>query len=1024
MRWWKRWKQRWSVLVSDPAATRAAHPPVFEALEPRLLLAGDLPSITMIEADNRGTVILRASADLDAATVTGASVQVTTAGADQIFGTADDAEVSRTVEYRASDRTIRINAGVAADARYRVRLDGSVIKGIDGRLLDGEFRGATTISGDGVQGGDLVFFTRRPTEFVVRFTTISGILDVTMFRDRTPLTVQNFLNYANRGVWDTTIIHRSVSGFVIQGGGFFSSPPFSRIPQDPPVRNEPGISNIRGTIAMAKQAGNPNSATNEWFFNLANNSSNLDNQNGGFTAFGEVRNASGLAVMDALAAFLVVNAQQVNGAFTEIPVVDRNAVLTRPGSLMLFTSDVIRIDRIALLVDVTDQPAQQLPADGSVIFSVPGVEGGARVQVFDLDQAGLGPLSNSILVRFGRNNSIASITLRDGLPAARIGIAITGATSVGGITDLRRDGSGSIAFLASSAPVGSIRLATAPSGFDLNGFVVPGLALDDDIDNDGIVTDPLSIFIASGPLTTLNLPGGVTGDVIVPGGLGSVIVGGVARNADFVGASTPTGTPLTFLFHSVIDSEIRVADPITSVRATEWLDVSTRQERIVTPTLHALIIIGDARNSLAGNFEAGLDLSQSIGGRPTLGVASIAGSIFGSDWVVRGAIGSISLRGDATNFSITSATEANTIIAGRLSNVNWTFSRRVGRVSVVEWTSGQFTAASLPTMLVRGDPRQGLAGDFIANLTVNGGGTIPVIRSLTINGVLRDSTTTITGSVTNLFVRGGLHTTNLRVGSGDLRTMDTGPIINSTVNVQRTLFSLAATRIEGSSLQGGTFDAIVTRGDARAGIRGDFAGEIRPTVVNRLDVKGDFAGVLTIRQATNITIAGNMTASTVNFSLTPNPTVKAFQNFGIGGRMENTDFRAAARVGNLAMAAMIHSGVYVGAPANIVGLPASNQGFRNGSGIDMVNVRGLPGGVPAFDNSFIVALDIDTARINGINSANFGRVFGLAFGTVDLVESRTIDGVTQRLNDRSTTPTPIGDYHVWINFTPPPGTVV
>ena len=144
----------------------------------------------------------------------------------------------------------------------------------------------------------------QSTNPVVRFQTNLGDIDVELYADVAPKTVENFFNYINKGAYANTIIHRSVANFVIQGGGYkLSSQSVDLVPSDAPVVNEFKVSNTRGTIAMAKLDGNPNSATNQWFFNLRDtNAENLDFQNGGFTVFGKITDAAGLAVMDRIAA--------------------------------------------------------------------------------------------------------------------------------------------------------------------------------------------------------------------------------------------------------------------------------------------------------------------------------------------------------------------------------------------------------------------------------------------------------------------------------------------------------------------------------------------------------------------------------------------------------------------------------------------------------------------------------------------------------------------------------------------------
>lgn len=152
----------------------------------------------------------------------------------------------------------------------------------------------------------------------------AGVIKIQLFDDKTPLTVQNFLQYVNDGDYLNTFFHRLVDGFVLQGGGYTTLTPKTHIDQGPVVNNEcsadPELSNVEGTVAMAKLGSGPNTATSEFFFNLGDNSSNLDNQNGGFTVFGKV--ISGMDVVGAIAdlntANLATSAQ--NSALTSVPV--------------------------------------------------------------------------------------------------------------------------------------------------------------------------------------------------------------------------------------------------------------------------------------------------------------------------------------------------------------------------------------------------------------------------------------------------------------------------------------------------------------------------------------------------------------------------------------------------------------------------------------------------------------------------------------------------------------------------------
>lgn len=147
--------------------------------------------------------------------------------------------------------------------------------------------------------------------------TQTASIDVNVFADDAPNSVAQFLAYVNAaaglGSYDASVFHRLATGFVLQGGGFQfddTANTFPRLTQAS-IANEPGVSNTIGTLAFAK-GGSPNS-TNEFFFNLADNSSNLDQQNGGFTVFGQVM-GTGLTTLSTLNQLREFNGPGIPGA--------------------------------------------------------------------------------------------------------------------------------------------------------------------------------------------------------------------------------------------------------------------------------------------------------------------------------------------------------------------------------------------------------------------------------------------------------------------------------------------------------------------------------------------------------------------------------------------------------------------------------------------------------------------------------------------------------------------------------------
>ncbi|HET8695412.1 MAG TPA: peptidylprolyl isomerase [Aquabacterium sp.] len=150
----------------------------------------------------------------------------------------------------------------------------------------------------------------------VKIATTQGDIVVQLDAAKAPKTVDNFLQYVKSGHYNGTIFHRVIDGFMIQGGGF--TPDMQQKPTRPPIPLESrnGLSNLRGTIAMAR-TNVPDSATAQFFINVKDNGfldAARSPDGNGYAVFGKV--VQGMDVVDKIRR--VETTQR--GPFGDVPV--------------------------------------------------------------------------------------------------------------------------------------------------------------------------------------------------------------------------------------------------------------------------------------------------------------------------------------------------------------------------------------------------------------------------------------------------------------------------------------------------------------------------------------------------------------------------------------------------------------------------------------------------------------------------------------------------------------------------------
>jgi cyclophilin family peptidyl-prolyl cis-trans isomerase len=151
---------------------------------------------------------------------------------------------------------------------------------------------------------------------VVVMETSHGTIKIELFEDKSPITVRNFLSYVDDKHFDGTIFHRVIDGFMVQGGGF--EPGMREKRTKDPIKNEAGngLSNARGTLAMAR-TNDPDSASAQFFINHVDNKFlDRSDRGAGYAVFGKV--IEGMEIVDKIAKVRTAN----KGDHQNVPVDD------------------------------------------------------------------------------------------------------------------------------------------------------------------------------------------------------------------------------------------------------------------------------------------------------------------------------------------------------------------------------------------------------------------------------------------------------------------------------------------------------------------------------------------------------------------------------------------------------------------------------------------------------------------------------------------------------------------------------
>ena len=301
---------------------------------------------------------------------------------------------------------------------------------------------------------------------------------------------------------------------------------------------------------------------------------------------------------------------------------------------------------------------------------------GAIVTVYDLGGE-MDIVAGDIVVKFGKNNSVTSITFRGASAMTGLAIGVAGASSVGKIVDGRKT-PGDIAFIASSCPVGSVSVKGNVGGYVLDGLAMPGLNLSGDMDGDGKLNDRTAFYFAGTNMAapgkpgnkSISVRGSLAGNVVLAGGLGKMTVKGAIAQSDIVVGGTRSDMSLTV--GSVTECTVRTDGTIKSISTGGWTDADDRADLITADYIGSLTIKGNMQADIAtvsGGYRSGLGKASVTGNLDNVTIDVHGGDI--KSLTVGGVASHSTVRTDKNIGAITlGASDCSDFLAGVMDSVD------------------------------------------------------------------------------------------------------------------------------------------------------------------------------------------------------------------------------------------------------------------------------------------------------------------------------------------------------------------